>query len=576
MTDLSSYVNHLPQVLWSWNDDPQQLLKEDDPRLFLGQMLRIFEKILTGIPDGVVLGADGQPYPPLEQMIDELPQLFSSWHTRTDYLPWLAAWVALTLHPTWNEHQQRKAIANIVSIYHLRGLKEGLHAYLDIYSLTQSRPRIAIDDGTAILRARFAADGTARLHAIAHSHTVTLPAVPAVPPAAARPVSYTPVLIHPAAMAVDSNNDYFVVDQGIDDNSDIDLLRRPALWKISSTGELRYGGNGPLPQSLQTGNFFHYATAAVVDAQNRCSVISFGAEPSAEASQNSVLQRFTPPIYASTTVISQATTPKLPVVRPVDMGVNRAGNFVILDRGTHLNSDPPSAFAAKPKIVVVSENPLAVATHPLAGIVEPTAMVMEAGGTLIVTDARNQFASGPDDSSIWEPADLVRVDPANGWSTTSLLSAIPAERNPLVFPTGLALVSPTEVIVCDRGLRWGFKEGEDQSNRTMAEPAALYRVDLAQSPPVITRITYDHALVNPTKLVIDQGGDLIITDRGEALRDSFLRRNWRARPNEFGVIVHFSRQRPTDDDERNRTRGRITNVVEEQKPAHTSWWLKSL
>lgn len=559
MTELSSYVHHLPAVLWARESDPQQLL---------GQTLRIFEKILTGLPDGVALGTRGQTYPPIEQLIDEMPQLFNPWHTRADYLPWLASWVALTLRPTWNEHQQRKAIANIVSIYHLRGLNEGLHAYLDIFSVTQSRPRIAIDEGAALLRARLAADGTARLVTVAHSHTITLP------PTTGRPVSYHPVLIHPAALAIDGNNDYFVVDQGIDANSDLEALRRPALWKLNSTGGIRYGGNTPLPlpQPLQIGNFFRDASAAVVDRQNRCSVIGVG-EPTAPESQNSALQRFAPPNYATTVVISQATTPKLPAVRPVDMGLDQAGNFIILDRGTHLTGDPPSGFVAKPKIVVVSENPLAVATQPLPGVVEPTALLVEPTGTFIVADARNQFATGPEDASIWEPAALWRVDPANGWSVTALLAAVPAGQNPLVFPTGLAWESPTTLLLCDTGVRWGFEE--DQSNRTMAEPAALYRVDLGQTPPVITRLTTDHTLVNPTKLTIDQAGHLLITDRGEALRDTFLHRNWRARPNEFGVIVHFSRQRPTDNDERNRTRRGIASLVEEQKPAHTSWWLKS-
>jgi hypothetical protein len=54
-----------------------------------------------------------------------------------------------------------------------------------------------------------------------------------------------------------------------------------------------------------------------------------------------------------------------------------------------------------------------------------------------------------------------------------------------------------------------------------------------------------------------------------------LKRNWRAHPNEIGVVVHFSQQRPTDPDERNRTRRGISGVLDEQKPSHISWWLKS-
>jgi hypothetical protein len=192
-------------------------------------------------------------------------------------------------------------------------------------------------------------------------------------------------------------------------------------------------------------------------------------------------------------------------------------------------------------------------------------LVRAVDGTLIVADAK-QLAST-------DPADLWRVDPAHGWTATSLLSAVPPGTNPLIFPTGLVFETPTALLVCDTGLRWGFQQ--DQSNRAMAEPGALYRVDLSQSPPVISQVTRERTLVNPVKMVKDQLGKVIIIDRGESLRGATLRRNWRARSNEFGVIVHFSQQRPTTNDERNRTRRGIASVVDEQKPGHTSWWLKS-
>jgi hypothetical protein len=153
------------------------------------------------------------------------------------------------------------------------------------------------------------------------------------------------------------------------------------------------------------------------------------------------------------------------------------------------------------------------------------------------------------------------------------LADVPEDANPLVFPTALAWESEHSLLVCDAGLRWRF-EG-DQSNRSMAEPATIYRVDLLQRPPMIVRITNDRSLVSPTKIALDRRGDLIIADRGEALHGLSVKRNWRARPSEFGVIVHFSRGRPTTNDERNRIRRGIGRVLEEQKPGHASWWLKS-
>src|SRR5262245_18778636 len=494
----SSYLRHLPQVLWSSESDPEPLL---------GQALCVFEKILTGIADGVPIRSDGAEYLPIKEVIDELPKLFKSWNTRPEFLPWLASWVALDLEPTWTEYQKRKLITEIVSIYRLRGLEAGLHAYLDIYVQTPARPRIAIDDGSALVCARIKEDGTAVLSTVAYSQVVSFS------PTGTGPATIRTMLIRPSAIAADSTNHYFVVDQGVDeDDSGNEALRFPALWRVSSTGEVPYtsASPSPLPKPIDDGALYRTVTAAVVDNFDRCSVISVG-DPTSINSVRSSLVRLAPPDYKRTVVSAQTTTPRLPAVRPVDMVLDAAQNFVILDRGAHLISEPPSGFPAAPKIVVVREGGAGVTVeqHPLANVAEPTALIMEPGGTFIVADASDQFA----DSSSSRPGDLVRVDPANAWSATSLLAELPPDSNPLVFPTALAWENQHSLLVCDAGLRWRF-EG-DQSNRSMAEPATIYRVDLRQRPPTIVRITRDRRLVSPTKMTLDRRGDLIIADRGE-------------------------------------------------------------
>ena len=382
MPGQSSYLRHLPQVLWS---------NESGSEPFLGEVLCVFEKILTGIADGVPIRSGEVEYPPLKEVIDQLPKLFDPWSTRPEFLPWLASWVALELEPAWNPYQQRKLITEIVSIYRLRGLQAGLHAYLDVYVQTPARPRIAIDDGSALLRATFKDDGTATLSTIAHSQVVAF--------AATGPGSGTSrtILIRPAAIAVDSTNRYFVVDQGIEeDDSGSEALRFPALWRVSSTGEVPYASATPLPlpRPLDEGALYQTATAAVVDNFDRCSVISVG-QPTSINSRRSALVRLAPPGYERTVVLSQTTTPRLPAVRPVDMVLDAAQNFVILDRGAHLISEPPSGFPAAPKIVVVREEGggVTVQEHPLADIAEPTALLMEPEGTFIVADASDQFAA---------------------------------------------------------------------------------------------------------------------------------------------------------------------------------------
>jgi phage tail-like protein len=556
MARQSSYLRYLPQVLWASDNGSEP---------FLGRVLCVFEKILTGIGDDVPIGSADAEHPPIKEIIDHLPKLFNSWSTRPDFLPWLASWVALELEPAWTEYQKRKLITEIVPIYRLRGLQAGLHAHLDIYVQTPARPRIAIDDGSALLCASFKEGAIDRLSTIANSQVVSF--------SGTGPGTTRTILIRPSALAVDSTNHYFVVDQGIEeDDSGSEPLRFPALWRVSSTGEVPYVSANPLPlpEPVDQGALYRTATAAVVDNFDRCSVLSAG-EPTAINSVRSALVRLAPPDYERTVVISQTTTPRLPAVRPVDMVLDANQNFVILDRGAHLISEPPSGFPASPKIVVVREGGggLTIEQHPLPGVAEPTALLQEPEGTFIVADASDQFA----DSSISKAGDLWRVDPDDDWSATSLLADVPEGMNPLVFPTALAWESKNSLLVSDVGLRWKF-EG-DQSNRSRAEPATIFRVDLSRSPPVIIRLTDDRRLVSPTKMMLDRRGNLIIADRGESLRGLAVKRNWRARPSEFGVIVHFSRQRPTTNDERNRIRRGIGRVLEEQKPCHASWWLKS-
>ncbi len=500
---------------------------------------------------------DGQPlvhgdhhHVSIEETIENLYQLFNPWRAPTDFLPWLASWVALTLRKDWSEYQRRKLISEMVAIYQQRGLKRGLQTYLDIYVATEARPRIAIDDGEAIFRARFADDGTAHLLAVAHSQSIALPS---------DPIS---VLLHPTGLAIDSSNNYIIADEG-----DVALTppRPPTLWRMSSTGEVDYAPGPPLPspRPIHSGSPLESPRAVTVDSLDRYSVVDIGTITSG-VSLDSVIYRFTPPAYTLNTVIDQATVPSLPAVHPVDMILDASENFVALDRGFHPLGDPPSG-PSMPKIVVVSEGPLAIASHPLSMVVEPTAIVMDAMNRFIVADAKDQYSA--------DLVDLVRVDPAAGWTETSLLGALPADQNPLVFPTGLVFESPDVLLVGDTGLRWGYDTLEaDPAYRYKAEPAALYRVDLSQTPPTITRVTPNRELVNPTKMVFDRQGKLIISDRGESLR-SAPQRNWRARSNEFGVVVHFSRQRPTTFAVRNQIRRGIVNVIEEQKPGHSAWWM---
>jgi phage tail-like protein len=540
-TELSSYIDYLPRVLSSPENDPSQ---------FLGRLLRVFEKILTGIPDGITIGDGNHERQPIEKTIDELSDLFTPWRTRPDMLPWLASWVALTLREEWSEYQSRKLISEMVSIYQQRGLKQGLYTYLDIYANSQVRPRIAIDDGEALFRATLREDGASRLHALAYSHTIPLSA------AGSDETTTLAVLLHPSAVAVDRQNDYIVADEGGGEEKQWD----PALWKVSSTGEVDYSskqGALPLPRPLHIGSPLEKPSAVIIDNQDRYNVLDIG-KATGPADQDAAIYRLSPPKYEISTMIKEKS---FKAVYPVDMVLDASGRFIVLDRGWRPRGFPPEG-PSKPKIVVVTEGQ-PVEEHSLEDIAEPTALAMDGEERFIIADARDQRTL--------DPADLVLLDPANGWQPLSLLAQV--DQNPLIFPTGLVYESPQSLLVCDTGVRWGYSK--DQSNRALAELAAIYRVDLSKTPPEITKVMRGRKLVNPSKMTMDRSGNLIVADRGEAYRrGSEVKREWRARAGEFGVVVHFSQQRPTETEDRNWIRRGIANIVEDQRPGHTSWWME--
>ena len=496
-----------------------------------------------------------------EKQIDQLFTLFNPWRTRADLLPWLASWVALTLRSEWSEYQQRLLISRMVDIYQQRGLKEGLFTYLDIYAVTATRPRIVIDDGEALFHTVFDDRGGAVLRAVAHSNTAS---------PVSDPTRTVTVLLHPAGLAVDSQNRIFVCDP-----ADITLTipREPSLWMLSANGEAPYGAVAglqmPMPQPVFAGQNPNPPNqklveprAVTIDGTDRVAVVDIG-QITGSLSKHAGIFRFAPPLYPITTVIDQTTAPIFPAIHPVDMVLDAGGNFIVLDRGKHPLGSPPAGPSA-PQIVVVSEGPLAAVTHALPSVKEPTALIGDGAGRYIVADAQDQKTIAP--------ADLVQVDPGAGWATSSLLGGMAAGTNPLIFPTGLAWESPGVLLVCDVGLRWGFPLGADPSDRMLAEEPALFRVDLNQVPPVIRQVTTQRQLVHPTKLAWDRKHRLLITDRGEAMNDLPLR-NWRAGSNEFGVAVHFSTLRPTNFDDRNKFRRGIVQVIDPEKPGHTSWWM---
>lgn len=100
----SRYLEYLPAI---YHEDP-----------FLGEFLLPFEKVLTGF----------------EELLSNIDCYFAPALTDTDFLPWLANWVALVLDEDWEEPKRRHLIGEAVELYRWRGTVRGLKRYLEIYT----------------------------------------------------------------------------------------------------------------------------------------------------------------------------------------------------------------------------------------------------------------------------------------------------------------------------------------------------------------------------------------------------------------------------------------------------------
>lgn len=123
---LSRYRNDLPAYLHS--------------DLFLGRFLLAFEKMLSGLPEEetapfqpqLFTGA-GAPLWGLETIIANIHTYLDPQQTPSEFLPWLASWVALSLREDWDDKVKRQFISQIVPLYQIRGTIRGLKKMLQIY-----------------------------------------------------------------------------------------------------------------------------------------------------------------------------------------------------------------------------------------------------------------------------------------------------------------------------------------------------------------------------------------------------------------------------------------------------------
>lgn len=552
MSDRSSWVNYLPPVLWE-KEDPA------DP-FTLGGMLRIFEKILTGIDDGIDIVHGEHTHPSLRESIDRLHHLYDPWTTPPEMLDWLASWVSFTYPALWDEYMRRKAIGEMVEIYTYRGLKEGIQRLLNLASTGVNRPRIGIDDGSRLLLLKPEAGHEVRLQTmLSQGPSVRRDAVTNAL------VANFEGMVRPSCIDVAPDGSLFVGDLGTP--ATWTPVTEQRVWRITPDGQHRFSGVQPTPTPVgPPGNAWNLLSPVAIAVDNLSPWNVFVLDQVVFPASPALYRLSSTNLSAVTTV---ATAGTLQLTWPVAMAFDLNGHLLILDRG----SPAPAGAPAVPAIIDVQLSPLLVTVQPLpaGSVVEPMAIQVLPGGDLLIADAGSQATP--------TPGNLVRVDRSTLiWSASSLLPAVSGPGNPLVQPTGIARDASGMIYIVDGGLKAYLPQLDpvlagDPFLRQIALPAAVYSVDISSAPPVVTRVSDTRTLVSPMDVAI-QDGTLIVCDRGEYSDPAFggpLLRVWRGTHHEFGVVIHFSAALAPSAQERSRISHSIQQLIDAESPAHIAW-----
>jgi phage tail-like protein len=532
VTAPSRYLEYLPPVLWE-HDPPA-------PALSVSAIVRIAEKMLSGLDDGVPIVhelADHSVHvhEPIEVVIERLYRLYNPWATPPGALEWLASWLALDFPKIWDEYQRRLITTRIVQIYQRRGLKSGLDTYLELYTVAAKRPRITVDDSAKVL-----------LLDPMRGRSVTATAL----------VSQQP-LIRPLALTVGPDGFLYVADVGTPTAAPITVPE--AVWRISRTGQYEFSG-GALPAERALGPAAWALTtpmAVVADtaAPFHLYVLDNVGPPGATA-----LWRLTSPGFAVATAV--ATKLQLGTQIPVAMVLDTNGHLLILDRRSGFGSLLPPCILD----VDVSGGAPVVTVHVLTTVVFPLSLLLLANGDLIVGDGRAQLAVGAG------AGDLVRVDRTNpAWVESSLLNMLPAGeqpgQNPLVAPTALARGDGTELYVLDAGLRPIFPPLVNPYMRDIARPAAVFRVDLGAAPRTVVRASDAKQFVFPIGMV-RHDDTLYVCDPGDPIIPLVTDADWRFTPHRFGVALHFQSVPATTPQERRQYVHSVREILRREGPTH--------
>lgn len=571
MSRNSSYLDFLPPVLWDRD--------ASDGSLPLGQLLCIFEKVLTGIDDGVPIAhtataPDGtrttHEHRPLAATIENIARQFDPWRTPARDLAWLASWVALEFpslqgQPLWDEYQCRAATSVIAQIHRRRGLQSGLQRYLDLHATAFTRPRIAIDDGNHLMVVTPRPGQLVPIATLAGTSCVRSIATVGDPGQRVRVLDR---IVRPNCLAVGGDGTVFVGDAGADATGVVPAIAS-RVWRIDAAGQVvdhaDLPAEGALPSALSTPQPLARDSLKIKQVKAIAVRPPRGARPETlfVLDRSGALFSLPTPYTGDAVPEGQSLAEPGRVFQAVAMVIDSNGDVVILERGNKPGQP------AQPKLTVVAVTDAAVAAPtriPLQRVIEPMSMAALPGGALLVGDGRQQLAPTADQRS----GNLVRVQRGAAVTETLLLPPV----NSLVAPTGLVADTENHCYVLDVGMKPLAATGGDNFLLDAAEPAAVYSVSIAGAAPVIERVTEAGRLVYPAGMVA-LGARLVICDPGLPEQSGIASTVApRVLPYRFTVLVHFANTRLGNDPVegkrlRQRVVGNIRNIVEAHKPAHT-------
>lgn len=135
------YIEHLPEIF-------RKETEEGKPN-FLGQYLKVFEALLSGREDAKI---NDDKVPAIEERIAEFVEYLDPGFTPfndpfserlgSEFLNYLASWVALIFDQNWDLDKKRQWLRKIVPLYKKRGTMWGMSEYLKIFI----GPYVAIDE----------------------------------------------------------------------------------------------------------------------------------------------------------------------------------------------------------------------------------------------------------------------------------------------------------------------------------------------------------------------------------------------------------------------------------------------